>query len=362
MKGTRLLIGFFAVLIMTACFANYAKAGKDYVYLMYLPFAKGQTWYCVQGNSESYSHHGTLEYAYDFKKWMGMDASFGQNVFSPINGEVAEKRTDAPDYALNDEKCKENNYGWGNTLLLKDDETGKFVRFAHLKYGSIPDDLMVGDEVVMGQKIGNVGNSGWSSGPHLHVHMQNKKDGEDDPTGDDSIKFNFIEGPVETDTTLKSELQPKTFVLDNDGNRSLSSEFFFADAYKYSSPWWFETYDPEPGEVTGEGSEHAVYNVGKMPWFAWKFQLKNSGWYGLYVRYQCKPYNDNRVKYRTYSASSPKPTRYVDQSKCYPQSKSGWKLLYIGYFKKLEYYYLKAEPTHFSKSIEADAIKLQGFW
>jgi len=42
---------------------------------------------------------------------------------------------------------------------------------AHLKFDSVM--VKVGDEVKAGQKIGLCGNSGNSSEPHLHYHLQN---------------------------------------------------------------------------------------------------------------------------------------------------------------------------------------------
>nr|WP_265013628.1 M23 family metallopeptidase [Marinobacter zhanjiangensis] len=45
-----------------------------------------------------------------------------------------------------------------------------FVILAHLKQGSIR--VQTGDKVESGQPLGEMGNSGNSSEPHLHVHAQ----------------------------------------------------------------------------------------------------------------------------------------------------------------------------------------------
>ncbi|PNS07429.1 M23 family metallopeptidase [Solilutibacter silvestris] len=47
---------------------------------------------------------------------------------------------------------------------------GSMALYAHLQRGSIP--LHRGDRVAIGQRIGSVGNSGWSTAPHLHFAVQ----------------------------------------------------------------------------------------------------------------------------------------------------------------------------------------------
>ena len=65
--------------------------------------------------------------------------------------------------------------GGGNTLIL-DLGNGTFVAYYHLKQSSIPKKLCPhegtkGKEVKEGQRLGLVGNSGHSSGPHLHFQL-----------------------------------------------------------------------------------------------------------------------------------------------------------------------------------------------
>lgn len=60
--------------------------------------------------------------------------------------------------------------GTGNYVSVKIDG-GNFVFYEHLQPGSIQ--LMPGDTVKRGEKIGAVGFTGQSTGPHLHLHLAN---------------------------------------------------------------------------------------------------------------------------------------------------------------------------------------------
>jgi murein DD-endopeptidase MepM/ murein hydrolase activator NlpD len=59
--------------------------------------------------------------------------------------------------------------GAGNLIII-DHENGEYSVLAHFKKGSIV--VKAGETVVSGQFIGLCGNSGHSSQPHLHYHLQ----------------------------------------------------------------------------------------------------------------------------------------------------------------------------------------------
>ncbi|MNC50832.1 Peptidase family M23 [compost metagenome] len=58
----------------------------------------------------------------------------------------------------------------GNHIYIKLDETGTFLVLAHLRQDSAR--VKQGDHVEEGTILAEVGNSGNSSEPHLHIHHQ----------------------------------------------------------------------------------------------------------------------------------------------------------------------------------------------
>ncbi|MDP6059766.1 MAG: M23 family metallopeptidase [Pirellulaceae bacterium] len=93
--------------------------------------------------------------------------AFGREIVSPAYGVVTEViegvRDNAPG-SMN--PC----CALGNVVFIKHREHEVSV-LAHLKQGSVK--VAVGDRVTVGQPIGLCGNSGNSSEPHLHYHLQN---------------------------------------------------------------------------------------------------------------------------------------------------------------------------------------------
>lgn len=57
----------------------------------------------------------------------------------------------------------------GNHVII-DHGGGEFSHLAHLRRGSVA--VKVGDRVAAGDRVGSCGNSGHSSEPHLHYHLQ----------------------------------------------------------------------------------------------------------------------------------------------------------------------------------------------
>lgn len=76
---------------------------------------------------------------------------------------------------------KEATYspGYGNFVEVRHAQAGYVTRYAHLS--EIPDDIRRGVEVDRGETIGYSGNSGRSTGPHLHYEVHEQSGGTLDP-------------------------------------------------------------------------------------------------------------------------------------------------------------------------------------
>jgi len=93
--------------------------------------------------------------------------AFGQELLTPCDGEIV----------LVVDGVKDNKPGQlnpffptGNTVILKTDNL-EYLVFAHFKQHSI--NVVQGQRVEQGDLLGLCGNSGNSSEPHLHFHVQN---------------------------------------------------------------------------------------------------------------------------------------------------------------------------------------------
>jgi len=96
--------------------------------------------------------------------------AFGKPLYAPCNGEVV----------LVVDGVKENKPGMlnpiyvpGNTVIIKTAK-GEYLFFAHFKQHSIL--VKQGQQVKQGDQLGQCGNTGNSSEPHLHFHIQNTED------------------------------------------------------------------------------------------------------------------------------------------------------------------------------------------
>lgn len=93
--------------------------------------------------------------------------AFGKEIIAPCDGEVVEVIDDVPD---NTPGTENPDYLTGNTVVIKT-ANSEYLLFAHLKMHSVK--VKMGQRVKQGELLGLCGNSGNSTEPHLHFHIQN---------------------------------------------------------------------------------------------------------------------------------------------------------------------------------------------
>lgn len=92
-------------------------------------------------------------------------AIFGAQLHAPCNGEVIAAEGSMPDFRVPEED-RVNRLG--NHVILRCD--GAHIVLAHMRQGSVV--VAPGDTLTTGDLMGEVGNSGASTEPHLHIHAQ----------------------------------------------------------------------------------------------------------------------------------------------------------------------------------------------
>ncbi|HUX11744.1 MAG TPA: M23 family metallopeptidase [Spirochaetia bacterium] len=142
---------------------SFARGNPDEVrldrYHRYLfPFEHGRIHQVTQGYNGRFSHYGENQYALDF------DLDAGAVVCAARAGVVAEVKDNSSLSGLDAGFAPHGNY-----LLIAHDD-GSFANYAHLRRGGSL--VRPGETVEAGQRIAYSGNTGRTSGPHLHFDVR----------------------------------------------------------------------------------------------------------------------------------------------------------------------------------------------
>jgi len=151
---------------------------------LFLPFA-GEWYVYWGGRSLPQNKHAVARdqrFAYDFlilargnsgQSYRGTGESnsdyycFSHSIYAPANGIVVKAENELPDNTPGEMNPRAV---LGNYVIL-DHECGEFSFFAHFRQGTVV--VHSGERVRCGQLLAQCGNSGNSSEPHLHYHLQN---------------------------------------------------------------------------------------------------------------------------------------------------------------------------------------------
>ena len=148
-----------------------------------LPFEGN--WYVAAEHSALDNHRRFVAeaFAYDFLK-IGPDGrsyqgtggrnsdyfAYGLDVLAAADGEVVYMRNDIPENLPGQAMAATPG---GNAIVIRHSDT-LYTYYAHMRPGGMK--VGVGDQVLKGEPIGEVGNSGDSVEPHIHFHAMSGSD------------------------------------------------------------------------------------------------------------------------------------------------------------------------------------------
>ena len=151
-----------------------------------IPFAAGRTVTVTQGYGGQATHRGASTYAVDF------EAPVGTPIYAARGGTVVAAESG------NDRVGYDKSFSRYANYILIEHEDHTFAEYAHLKQHGVV--VAVGRQVRAGEHIGYSGNTGYSSGPHLHFEVLKV---------DDAAKGSTMSIPVRMKSGDKIVTHPK---------------------------------------------------------------------------------------------------------------------------------------------------------
>ena len=134
-----------------------------------LPFPAGTAYIMYQGNCQKFSHKDGQRYAYDFAM------PLGTTITAARAGTVMATESRYPDYIIYKGKpVAKNRRAKGNLVIIKHDD-GTLGTYLHIKQNGVS--VSAGQYVEQGQEIALSGNSGYTTGPHLHFEVRSDDGG-----------------------------------------------------------------------------------------------------------------------------------------------------------------------------------------
>lgn len=162
------------ILVVAALAQDYSfpSTGEDYGHFYptaYYDHGGVTDWACAD-----YTYSGHTGSDYGAGSWTGMDA--GRDIAASAAGTVI-ATNDGVDDRCSTGDC-EGGGGLGNYVKIQHAD-GKQTWYGHLKIWSVA--VSTGQYVSCGQKLGEMGSSGYSTGPHVHFTAANTSGSRVDP-------------------------------------------------------------------------------------------------------------------------------------------------------------------------------------
>lgn len=183
------LIGLFSVLALQAA-SGYVPPAQEPVSLEF-PFKNGTYYVFNGGNSELINPHLKTLHSQRFRAYRGQSYAvdivklnrwgtrasgflpkaleryeiYGETVYAPCAGKVIATANTVPEMIP---PQPDRKHIPGNHVLLQCGEI--HVLLAHFRQGGVK--VAPGEAIALGQPVGEIGNSGNTNEPHLHIHAQ----------------------------------------------------------------------------------------------------------------------------------------------------------------------------------------------
>lgn len=150
---------------MMTNFGNVLQQEFDRDFVYWLPFESGRTQLVFQGYRGKLSHKDADALDFNLKT--------GEKIFAAREGIVVEV------VESNTKTCPDISCAKFNNRIIIIHNDGTFAEYSHLKFSGA--EVNLGDNIEQGQFIGYSGNTGYSTGPHLHFSVFiNRIDGKRD--------------------------------------------------------------------------------------------------------------------------------------------------------------------------------------
>lgn len=157
MRNRLFIVGLVLAVSLNSFAENFKKNAIHDDNVSYcLPFSKHNTFMVSQAENGK-THKDNHRFAYDIMM------AVGTPVHAARNGIIKDIKDSFSDKAQTDEFKSQGNY------ILIEHKDGTYGIYAHLdKKGA---SVKIGDKIREGQLIGYSGNTGFTSGPHLHFEV-----------------------------------------------------------------------------------------------------------------------------------------------------------------------------------------------
>jgi murein DD-endopeptidase MepM/ murein hydrolase activator NlpD len=160
--------------------SNEARHDADYIYE--LPYGQGEQLEVTQGYGGKFSHQGSNKYAID---WQMPE---GTLVRAARGGLVVRTKDDS------DRGGGSMDYDCYNNYVLLRHADGTLGQYCHLQKGGVL--VKPGQLVAAGDPLAHSGNTGFSTGPHLHFCVFTARNGHE--CASIPVKFRTLKSPALT--------------------------------------------------------------------------------------------------------------------------------------------------------------------